>query len=266
VTHSLIEEILKPGGLSVAFQPIFEVSDGVRRLHAVEGLVRGPKHTNLENADVLFEYVRRRQEEAVVDRACDSAALKAARSLPSHVHLSLNVHASTLGRDLEFVPFLIQAAQTAGMDLARLVVEIVEHTPFWDGRNFRMALDRLRERGTRIALDDVGLGQSNYRMILDCRPDYFKIDRYFVQGVRSDFYRQAVLESVAMLARKFGGRVVAEGVEEALDLDAVTSLGIDLIQGFLFSPPRSADELLAGDLLEEYPTRRSWRRTPEIHG
>ena len=47
-------------------------------------------------------------------------------------------------------------------------------------------------------------------MALDCRPDYFKIDRYLVEGCRDDSYRRAVLESIAGLARKVGARVVAE--------------------------------------------------------
>jgi EAL domain-containing protein (putative c-di-GMP-specific phosphodiesterase class I) len=86
-----------------------------------------------------------------------------------------------------------------------------------------------------LALDDIGLGHSNYKMILDCRPDYFKIDRYFVQGAGSDFYRQAVLKSVSELARPFGARVVVEGVENEEDLVAARAAGATLFQGFAFS-------------------------------
>lgn len=241
----LLDAILDPGGLRVLFQPIVEVGpEGKRgRVHALECLTRGPQGTNLENAGVLFDYVRRKREESRVDRACVSTALDTAAAIPNRPALSLNVHASTLGRDLGFPAFLGEAAAAAGIPAGDLIVEIVEHAPPWDGHSFLSALQALRDMGVRIALDDVGLGQSNYRMVLDCRPDYFKIDRYFAHGSAGDPHRRAVMESVHQLARKFGAQVVAEGIERPEDLETVASLGIDLIQGYIFSPPVRADEL-----------------------
>jgi len=120
----------------------------------------------------------------------------------------------------------------------RLVVEIVEHAPVWDVEAFRNVLGGLRAIGARVALDDVGLGHSNYLMILECRPDYFKIDRHFVHGAHADFYRQAVLRSVAQVAVPFGAQVVAEGVEAPEDLAAVRAAGIALAQGWLLCGAR----------------------------
>jgi EAL domain-containing protein (putative c-di-GMP-specific phosphodiesterase class I) len=59
----LLDAILEPGGLRVRVQPIVEVHGEEWRLHGVECLMRGPKGTNLESADILFEYVRRKREE-----------------------------------------------------------------------------------------------------------------------------------------------------------------------------------------------------------
>jgi EAL domain-containing protein (putative c-di-GMP-specific phosphodiesterase class I) len=239
----LIDQILEPGGLRVLFQPIVEVRNGHSSVHALECLTRGPRGTNFEHAGVLFEYVRRKREESRVDRACVGAALQAAGPIVGRPVLSLNVHASTLGRDLGFPEFVAQTAAACGITLSELIVEIVEHAPPWDGRSFLAALDALRALGVRIALDDVGLGQSNYRMVLDCRPDYFKIDRYFAHGSAADPHRRAVMESVHQLATKFGASVVAEGIEAAEDLATVTGLGIRLVQGFFFSRPLSPEQL-----------------------
>ena len=63
----------------------------------------------------------------------------------------------------------------------------------------------------RIALDDVGLGHSNFQMMVDAKPDYFKLDRYFVHGCHRDKYRRAVVASVAKLAEELDSSVVAEG-------------------------------------------------------
>ena len=232
----LLDSLLEPNAISAVFQPIFECRAGSRSLHALECLIRGPKGTNMEDPEVLLEYVRRKREEARIDRVCIQSVLSAAARLPSQPHLSINVHASTLGRDAGFVDFLAAEAEQNRIACARLTVEIVEHAPPWDGPAFLATLDALRRRGVRIALDDVGLGQSNYKMMLDARPEYFKIDRYFVQGVHADPHRRAVLESITQLASRFGGRVVAEGVETEADFLAVAAHGIELVQGFLFSP------------------------------
>jgi EAL domain-containing protein (putative c-di-GMP-specific phosphodiesterase class I) len=250
----LLDQILEPGGLSVHFQPILELRDGGRRVYGLECLIRGPKGTNLESADVLFDYVRRKREESLVDRACVKAAFESARVAPGRQRLSINVHASTLGRDHEFLVFLGDVADVNAVSLSDVTVEIVEHAPPWDGRSFLGALEGLRRIGVRIGLDDVGLGQSNYRMILDCRPDYFKVDRYFALGCAKDPYRQAVLESIHELARRFGGRVVAEGVETQEDLGAINAIGIDLVQGFLFSPPLPLGALVDAGLVADAHT------------
>jgi EAL domain-containing protein (putative c-di-GMP-specific phosphodiesterase class I) len=215
------------------------------QLYALECLIRGPRSTNAEQPTILFEYIRRKRAEAAVDRACVATALGEAAQLTGVPRLSLNVHASTLGRDTGFPTFLLDRARDAAIDPQRLIVEIVEHSPPLDVPNFRVALANLRNAGLSIALDDVGLGQSNYKMILDVRPDIYKLDRYLVCGAGGDPYRQVILDSLARMVQRLEARAVAEGVETRQELMAVEAAGIDLIQGFLLSPPL-AREALAG--------------------
>jgi EAL domain-containing protein (putative c-di-GMP-specific phosphodiesterase class I) len=240
-----LDGILKPGAISVRFQPIFELRGARRQLHSVEALSRGPAGTHVERANILFEYARRKGAEVQVDRACLVAIFAALGGVQGDPVVSVNVHASTLGRDPEFPNFLADLAGTHSVDLSRLTVEVVEHALPWDMRGFECVLQGLRDIGIRIALDDIGLGQSNYRMILECRPDYFKVDRYVVAGCHRDDHRRMILRSVVEVARGFGGRVVAEGIEDPADLQAVASLGIDLVQGFLLARPLEAREVPA---------------------
>ncbi|HEX8616303.1 MAG TPA: hypothetical protein VF911_01845, partial [Thermoanaerobaculia bacterium] len=67
--HRALNTILEPGGISSVYQPIMHV-DGETRLTGFECLSRGPKGTNFESAKVMFEYVRLKREETLVDRAC----------------------------------------------------------------------------------------------------------------------------------------------------------------------------------------------------
>ena len=231
----LLDRILQPGSLSVHFQPVMDVR--ALQPHYFEALIRGPRGTSAENPTILFEYARRKSRESIVDRACVRAILDAARGLPRGSTLGINVHASTLAMDEGFVEFLGAAVNARGICPRRLVIEVVEHAEPGDVPAFRDALAGLRGLGARIALDDVGLGHSNFLMILECRPDYFKVDRYFVDGCHQDSHRRAVLASVARLARPFHARVVAEGVEDPADLTALARLGITLVQGHVFGLP-----------------------------
>ena len=253
--HRALDAILQPGGITSLFQPICAVDDGHWSIASFECLSRGPKGTNFECANVLFDYVRLKREETLVDRACITTALAAARSLPPETHLGINVHASTLGRDPSFADFLRGAADANGIALYRLTIEVVEHAPPWDGLTFLSMLDRLRNHGARIALDDVGLGQSNFKMLLDVHPDFMKIDRYFIEHCATDMNRQAVIEMVTRLAQRFGAQVVAEGVEDEATVKILKLLGITLMQGFHFSEPVEAREVPA-----LYETARSSER------
>jgi len=238
-TSRLWELILEPQGLTTLFQPIFEMRGGVQRLFALEALTRGPKETNIERSDVLFEYVRRKRRESEVDLLAIAAALRQARGLPGKPCLSLNVHAVTLEREEALPRWLAELSDEYKVPLSSLIIEIVEHAPPWSGKQFLGNLDRLREMGVRIALDDVGLGQSNFRMIVDCRPDLLKVDRHFVDGAHADPLRRAVLESISDLACRLGARAVAEGIEDERDLATATGAGISLLQGYLLCRPCS---------------------------
>jgi EAL domain-containing protein (putative c-di-GMP-specific phosphodiesterase class I) len=235
--RTLLQDLLAPGGLTILFQPIFEIVEGQSMLFALEALSRGCKGSNVERADVLFEYVRRKGKELEVDRACVAAALTAASNVPGSPAISINVHASTLERDDHFAAFLAENCYTHHIEISRIVLEIVEHQRFRDADAFFSALDRLRALGVRIALDDIGLGYSNHRMLIEVCPDLFKIDRYFVDGCSSNPHLRAAIESIVLLASRLGGRVVAEGIETAEDFATVRSLGIDLVQGYYFGRP-----------------------------
>lgn len=225
------------------YQPVFRVHGGDQRIEGVECLSRGPRGTNFEDAEVLFEYVRLKREESLVDRACIVAAFRGASSLPPSLRLGINVHASTLGRDHGFIPFLQATAAATAIALQRITIEIVEHAPPWDNISFQSSLEQLRDLGMAIALDDVGLGQSNFKMLLDVRPDFLKLDRYFVDGCANDRHRRAVIGALRQLARDFDAEIVAEGVESADDSITLQDLGITLMQGFYYAEPLAAEAM-----------------------
>ena len=237
-----LNRILQPGGITPAYQPVFRAAGETITMFGLECLSRGPKGTNFESAAVLFEYVRRKREESLVDRACIAAGLRGASSLPSTLRLSFNVHASTLGRDHGFLDFLQATANATSIELERLTVEIVEHAPSWDNVSFLSTIESLRQLGLAIALDDIGLGQSNFKMLLDVAPDYLKLDRFFVEGCAGDPRRRAVISALQQLGSEFHAELIAEGVNDPKDAAALRDLGVTLMQGFQFAEPMTLDQ------------------------
>jgi EAL domain-containing protein (putative c-di-GMP-specific phosphodiesterase class I) len=200
-------------------------------------LSRGPEKTPWEDPTVLFEYARRKGAEAVVDLHAIRTAFSACEQVRPDLGFSVNVHASTLSRYADFVPRLVEHAVRSRIDLARLTVEIVEHSPALNEVQFLCSLYELRRLGVHIALDDIGIGHSNFRMIIDATPDCFKVDSYVARGIHADSRRRSVLASIISLANDMGSTVIVEGVEEPEELFAVRELGANLIQGFIFCKP-----------------------------
>ena len=251
-TH--LENLLAPGALRAVFQPIIDMRRSGTRVFAYEGLVRGPANTNFEQPDVMFSYVRLKRGEERIDRACVAAILRAAPQLPSEARVSINVHAATLGRDRNFADSVVAEAHRRAVDPTRLMLEIVEHGSASNEPHFLAAVARARQLGVSIALDDIGAGLSNYKMIIDIHPDFFKVDRYLVMGCAKDADRRKVLKSIRDLARSFGGRTIAEGVESEEELACLMDLGIELVQGFLLARPGTAQAFRpAGESLAPHP-------------
>jgi EAL domain-containing protein (putative c-di-GMP-specific phosphodiesterase class I) len=267
---SILETILDPQALSVCFQPIFRIDGGTKDVDSVEALIRGPRDTKFARADILFDYVRRKKAEAAVDQSCFTAICAAATALPSDMRININVHASTLGHSAGFVDFFRRQVQKQSLALERFTLEIVEHAPTCHIPELTNNIAELRGSGVRIALDDVGLGQSNYRMMLDCNPEYFKLDAYFVRGLSTDSKRRAVVESLVTLAQALDSSVVAEGPTSE-DLAALSDLDVDLVQANVLCPAMPLGELLNTGHLGKQPafaaligTCASEQRVPSV--
>lgn len=247
---TLIDTLKRPGAIRVEFQPMLCVRTGRPRLYALEALARGPRGSSVERPDVLFEYARRKGEESQVDAICIAEALASAATLPGKPRISINVHGSTLGNVPHFAEHFLDAAESYEISPDRLMLEIVEHRAPWTMDSFQSTLGVLRDAGVRIAVDDLGVGASNFRMLVDCRPDHLKVDRYIADGCSRDSVRAAVIASIVSLADAIGARPIVEGIEHEDDLEVVTNLGVNIVQGFLFAPAMPASELAQTAYLE----------------
>lgn len=241
----LIDRVLGEGGIRAMLQPIYDIRGSAPSPCGVECLSRGPRRSNAESAAVLFDYVRRKKREADVDRACISAALSASARLHADTRVGLNVHATTLARDEGFAAWLLAHLALCDIAPSRVVLEIIEHGPAQDLESLGDCLKLLRADGVRLALDDVGLGNSGLRMVVEWAPEFIKIDRFFVSGASECPRKRAVIDSVVSLSAGIGAITVAEGVETPEQLQLVIDAGVRLAQGWVLCKALPVDELAA---------------------
>ncbi len=242
--HSALDRLVAPGGIRPLYQPIYMLGEPAMPpvLFGFECLSRGPAGTNFEKAPVLFDYVRLKRQEALVDRICVATALGELPLLDPVTRVCLNVHASALARDHGFVDFLSHALDDSRLYPGRVIIDVVHPDAMYDGDGFRAAVARLRDLGVAIAIDDIGSGAANFKMLLDVAPEYMKLDRGIVSGCHSDPRRRAMVESLVALAAKLDSAVIAEGIECDDDLMMIELLGVDIVQGFLLAEPMSGRE------------------------
>ena len=242
--ESDLQQALSHPQLSLVYQPIVDCATG--QIHAAEALIRW-RHPAL--GEVLpSEFIRLAEETGLIDPIGDWAihTTCAQARLWNEVHgrtprLGVNISPRQLQRP-NFSSFVAEAARAAGIDAGDLVLEITETAFVRDVDAVRGTLRELKEHGFLIAVDDFGIGYSSLEYLRHFPLDIVKIDRGFVAGSTSNPVDAAIVRSVTMLAKSLGLLVVAEGVEHPEQLELLSEIGCDLVQGYHLAKPLTPSE------------------------
>ena len=105
-------------------------------------------------------------------------------------------------------------------------------------------LETLRKNGCTFSLDDFGTGESNLNYIVEMPVDIVKFDRTMILSYFHNDKTKLMMEYVTKMIKQMHMKIVAEGVEEAYQLEALEKLGVDYIQGYYFSKPVAKDEFV----------------------
>jgi EAL domain-containing protein (putative c-di-GMP-specific phosphodiesterase class I) len=133
-------------------------------------------------------------------------------------------------------------AERYGVEPASVVLEVTETLAATKLGTVLANVARLRMKGFGVAIDDYGTGFSSMQQLTQLPFTELKVDRSFVQGAAHDQQREAIVASSVELAKRLRLTSVAEGVETQSDLSVLSTLGCDLVQGFLFARPMPASE------------------------
>lgn len=239
----LLEEFMAANPIRAVLQPVVRLQDATRfEVFGVESLARGPAGSVLGSPAVFLAYAAQKELLFEADMICIRAALTEVIHLGNSIATFLNVQPRSLTNP-EFAARLCDAVHSAGFSEKDIVLELTEQQTIVNPSAFAATLQRLRERGFRIALDDFGEGSSNLNLFQDLHPDFLKISGTFCRGLAHDPFKQIIVQSTAEMAARAGTATVMEAVETAEDAEVLRLLGIDYAQGYFFQRPLPGLEL-----------------------
>ena len=215
-----------PGRLRLVLHPVVDVAAG--RVAGYEVLSRFESDQPTED---WFRAARALGRSSELDLLVLRAALPLHAHRPHGTFLTVNACPTSLA-DAEVMGTLLRA------DLTGLVVELTEHSEC-DPTDLLGPLAALRERGAKIALDDVGTGHSGLLRMAVARPEILKVDLQLVRGIQDDPVKRSLVRFLGECAGRLDAWIVAEGVESAAELDVLRGMGVPLVQGFLLARPEA---------------------------
>ncbi len=230
---------IRKSELSLLFQP--QMSADGSTLVCAEALLRQnhPTRGRLSPVDFMASLNTRALREEldwwVLEEAC-----KQARHWPD-VSVSVNISATQFRRR-DFANRVLDLIGEVAADPQRIEIEILEGAFIKDFDAAIANINTLRAGKVRVALDDFGTGYSSLTYLLRLPIDKLKIDRSFTSKV--EFVQSAaIVQAITAMARALGLKVTAEGVETAAQHQILRAMGCHYLQGYLFSPPTTADAI-----------------------
>lgn len=239
-----IQTIIDNKLITTVFQPIFNVEQ--KTILGYEALTRGPKNSHLYSPEALFKLAQQCGLLSELELLCREKAIIRFVELKLSGKLFLNICLNVmLNKDHPYGE-TIKLVKKSGLSAKQVVIEISEKSPFPNSDILLKALNKYRQFGFDIAIDDVGAGYSGLKQWSYLRPNIVKIDRYFIEQCDQDIMKQKFLKILFELGKISNADVIAEGIETKGEFELLRSLGMVYAQGYFLARPNEFPK-------EDYP-------------
>jgi diguanylate cyclase len=244
-----LKEALEKGELTLFYQPIIDIQN--MKIGGFEGLMRWRHPVNgmispgvfipvAEDSGLITELSK-----LALELACDAAIklqAEVSRDLVGAEPIFIGVNFSVRDFSAVDLPGLLQAAiEEKKIDPLQIHLEIVESLLMDAPEKARAVLEKCREIGINISIDDFGSGYSSLSYLHFFPIDTLKIDQSFIRTLSKDQGSKVLVKAIIGLAHNLGMKVIAEGVETAADAEYLRSQGCEYIQGYFFSKPMAIE-------------------------
>jgi EAL domain-containing protein (putative c-di-GMP-specific phosphodiesterase class I) len=215
--------------LWMAYQPIVRATGG--SIFAQEALMR-TEEPALPHPGAVLEAAERAGRLFDVGRLVRDKVAKTIAVSPQAWTFFVNLHPADLSD-----PSLYLTDAPLSRVAHRVVLEITERVSLETLPGVSGQIASLREMGFRIALDDLGAGYAGLTSFVRLEPEFVKLDMSLIRDVHQNEAKQKIIGSMVNLCHEMGKQIVAEGVEQAAERDALVELGCDFLQGYFFAKP-----------------------------
>lgn len=223
--------------VEVYYQPIIDTRSG--KVVKFEALARFYHQNKTYDTQDMIAVVEDLELIAALDDLVCRTALKQLPQIQKvygdEIGLTLNRSLNTKLDSLQVLQSSYDLIVESGVDPNRITIELTETAYFEQDKEHTLALTELRGKGIKIAIDDFGTGYSSFSYLEEGQFDLLKIDRKFIKDIKEGCTKFNIVKMITELAHKLDVKVVAEGVESEQELQVLASLGVDYMQGFLFS-------------------------------
>ncbi|WP_286235002.1 EAL domain-containing protein [Thalassotalea sediminis] len=231
-----IEKIISEKAVSTVFQPIFDIQN--KSILGYEALTRGPTNSTLHAPDKLFQCATDLGLLSELEILCRDTAIKQFVNLGLEGKLFLNISPLVLLDNAHPQGETIKFVEQAGLNCHQLVIELSEKHPYPNAEMLKKALEKYRQFGFDVAIDDLGAGYSGLKMWSQLRPEIVKVDRYFVENCHRDSFKRKFLTAIFELARSASAKVIVEGIENVEEFALLRQLGMRYAQGYYLAKPQ----------------------------
>ncbi len=230
------------GEFELHYQPLVNIRDNkivgcealLRWQHPTRGMVSPAEFIPIAEETGIINPLG----EWVLRTACAEAV-----GWPEHLMVTVNVSPVQFKND-NLAQIVVSALAASGLPAERLELEITESVLLHDNEATLLMLHQLKKLGVRIAMDDFGTGYSSLNYLRRFPFDKIKIDRSFIKDVAEKDGSWSIVQAVVGIAKARNVTTTAEGVETEEQLEMLRALGCTEMQGYLFSPPVPASEII----------------------
>lgn len=238
-THQLVGSVIAHEGIETRYQPIVHL-DSSRTL-GFEALSKPTDDFAEQLGAPLFSAAAEVELQAELDQLCRQLSVERRPALDSETRLFVNCLPATFYEPTDRLDELLDRWIGDGLAPNQLIFEINENISQAEADRILPTIRRLRQRGFQFALDDMGIGMTNLRLLAELEPTYIKMDLSLTQGIGDNIRKKALASYLLDLAEKSNARLIAEGIETRRELETVVELGVPYGQGHLIGRPCQFD-------------------------
>ncbi|WP_434339738.1 EAL domain-containing protein [Motilimonas cestriensis] len=237
---------LKDNNILVYYQPKYDLvserivgAEALARLQGDDGTIISPAQfiPLAEESGLIVEL-----GEQVLYKACQQA--KNLLLNGANIPISVNVAAAQFASP-ELEQHILNALSQCGLPSFMLELEITETALMIDPSLTQKKLNKLKNLGINISIDDFGTGYSSLSYLKTYNVDIMKIDMSFIRDMLSNTHDYEIVKTIITLGQSMGLHLVAEGVETKEQRSALIKLGCPTAQGYLYSPPITAEQFIS---------------------